>query len=120
MDHDYAVSQSALPFSAAPAELVFVRISIHISSPAGGRYGGWGAERFLDNVQGRLVMVDRFMNIGVPREMGAAEKMFPASGFQLLAFKNGQLVALSQCQPLHQEESRNRENVQKMTIYAVW
>ena len=73
---------------------------------------GGGDERFLHEVEARLLLMDQFKDIDIQGQLVAPKENVPSLRFSIAGLLHGQLFAFSHYQHLHQEECARREKVQ--------
>src|SRR6185436_9906174 len=69
-------------------------------------------ERFLDEIETRLLVMHQFEYIHIQRELVAFEEDIPGFGVSSLGLRHGQLFSFSHYQHLQPVECRRREKVQ--------
>src|ERR1700690_681436 len=69
-------------------------------------------ERFLHQVEARLLVMHQFKDIDIRRQLVAPKESVPSRRFSGPGLQHGQMFALSHYQHLHREECDTREKVQ--------
>src|SRR5207244_4772967 len=77
-------------------------------------------ERFLDNIEARLFIVNQLECIGIERQLVASEKSVPGRRIPGPGLGDGQLFAFGHCQHLLPVECGGREKVQLESVLFGW